>query len=134
MSNGQHQQTPQPQMDPGRYVTMGEPISGGIKMNLDLSWRQIAVVFGGLWTIIGSLGIGGVLFMPAKDSEFQPVRQAVDIMRTETAQNRESIARLTVAVDNLSHIVERFRDEVPEKVLEKVIPKGLGKSGMLKLR
>lgn len=118
MSNGAHQQ---PKGGDAGYSGM-EP-SGGIKMNLDLSWRQIVVVFGALWTMIGGMATGGIIFMPARDSEFQPVKQIVESMRVETSANRDAIARLTVAVDNLSGLVDRLKTEVPARVLEKVAPR-----------
>lgn len=68
--------------------------------------------FGAMLGIVGFLAATPVAeryMMPAKDSDLQSVRMIVEGMRGELKESRDAIARLTLAVDNLSGIVAQMR-------------------------
>lgn len=59
--------------------------------------------------------------MPARDSEFQTLRSAFEVVQKEQAQSRDALQRLTTAVDNLSGIVDRIANT--PRQLERLAPK-----------
>lgn len=80
-----------------------------INVNFGLSWKQITAAFAGLaLTVSGAVG-SGALFLPARDSDLQGVKQIVELMRKDQTENRDALARLTLAVDNLSGIVDGMK-------------------------
>lgn len=108
MSNGSMQTQPgaAPGVPPVMMPSSDHPI---VNVNFGLSWKQITAAFAGLaLTISGAIG-SGALFMPAKESDLQSIRQIVEMMRGEQERNRDAISRLTLAVDNLSGIVNGMK-------------------------
>ena len=61
-------------------------------------------IIGGIWSMYAA----GWLFLPAKQSDLHALTQVVQTLDTAQKESRDAIARLTVAVDNLSGIVSRF--------------------------
>ncbi len=74
--------------------------------------NQINLTAAQIWsvgaTVVGaimSMYAAGYLFLPAKESELKEVTKIVEVLKQDTATNRQAIDRLTTAVDNLSGIV-----------------------------
>lgn len=70
------------------------------------------------WFIAATVSIMGFLasapiaeryLMPAKDSDLQAYVRIVETLRSEQEKSREAISRLTLAVDNLSGIVNSMK-------------------------
>lgn len=91
-----------------------------IKIDLGLTGKQIIAGITALAALIGSGATAGWIFLPAKDRDVQDLRAVVQVMREEQKENRESVGRLTVAVDNLAGIVDRLQ-QAPPKVIERTI-------------
>jgi hypothetical protein len=80
-----------------------------VNVNFGLSWKQITAAFAGLaLTISGAVG-SGALFLPARDSDVQGVKQIIEQMRRDQNESRDALSRLTLAVDNLSGIVDGMK-------------------------
>lgn len=85
------------------------PLAPAVTINqINLTWPQILSAAGSVIAAIWSAYAAGWLFLPAKESELKEVTKVVEVLQTGTKSNREAIERLTVAVDNLSTIVERI--------------------------
>lgn len=113
MPNGQHQaHEVQPQPVAPSYPAMGQetPLA---------YYTPIAITPGTIkWFIGATVGIMGMLasapiaeryLMPAKDSDLQGIIRIVDSMRADQEKSREAISRLTLAVDNLSGLVNTMK-------------------------
>lgn len=86
-----------------------------INVNFGLSWKQITAAFAGLaLTVSGAVG-SGALFLPARDSDVQGVKQIIEQMRRDQTESRDALSRLTLAVDNLSGIVDGMRSLSPTR-------------------
>lgn len=112
MSNGQHHTQAQPQPEPPRYPAMGPetPVAYYTPIAITpstIKWFIAATV--GIMGFLASAPIAERYLMPAKDSDLQNYVRIVEAMRDEQSKSRDSIARLTVAVDNLSGIVNQMR-------------------------
>ena len=108
----------QPDQQSGGYPAM-EP--AGITISrIDLSWGQIwkLLVLGG--GLISSAYASGWVFVPARNDDFQALKQVVEIIRAEQSQNRDSVKRLVEAVDNLSGLVKEVQDS-PPRIIERLV-------------
>jgi hypothetical protein len=73
---------------------------------IQLTGRQIMALGSAVIGAIMSAYGAGWLFMPAKDSDLKSLVQIVTTMQQQTDANRQAVERLTLAVDNLSGLVE----------------------------
>jgi hypothetical protein len=80
---------------------------------IQLTGRQIMALGSAVIGAIMSAYAGGWLFLPAKDSELKSLVQVVTTMQQQTDANRQAVERLTLAVDNLSGLVEGLGSEKP---------------------
>lgn len=92
-------------------------------------WGVIAAIFGAAW----SAYIGGALFLPAKDSDLKALTAVVQQLsgaqqqaQKEAAERAREAAergqRLTVALDNLSAVVENLKN-APPRTIERYLPR-----------
>lgn len=102
--------------------------SAVVKIDLGLSGRQIIGAFTAIGTFIVTAFTAGWLFLPARDSDLKTLQGIVEIVRQQHADfqrqheaSRDALARMTVAIDNLSYVVEGLR-QAPPKVIERVLP------------
>lgn len=69
-----------------------------------IKWVVMGVI-GGIWSLIAA----GVLFIPAKQTDLETLTKVVQVIQTGQADAKIAVERLTVAVDNLSHLVDNMR-------------------------
>ena len=101
--------------------------SAVVKIDLGLSGRQIIGAFTAIGTFIVTAFTAGWLFLPARDSDLKTLQGVVEIVRQQQQDfqrqleaSREAVVRMTMALDNLSGVVEGLR-QTPPKVIEKII-------------
>lgn len=111
--NGMHQhQQSQPTSPAGVPPGMSQDTPLAYYTPIAITPGTIKWFFGAMLGIVGFLAATPVAeryMMPAKDSDLQSVRMIVEGMRGELKESRDAIARLTLAVDNLSGIVAQMR-------------------------
>jgi len=78
---------------------------------IQLSSGQIRWIMGAVIAALGALGSAGYLFMPAKDVELKALNAVVETIKDESRQQRETITRLTVAVERITEVVAELRDK-----------------------
>jgi hypothetical protein len=108
--NGTHEV--KPLEGPARSHTMNEDTPIAYYTPVAITPGTIKAFLAAVVGIIGFLAVTPVAeryMMPAKDSDLQAVRVIVDTMRSELKESRDAVARLTLAVDNLSGIVNQMR-------------------------
>jgi hypothetical protein len=126
MTNGQTQHHAQlggspsvpPAMTPDTPILQIAPLA--------LSTAQLRWMFGAIIGGIWSAYLAGWLFLPAKDSDVQSLRGVVQIVQQEQEKSRDTLNRLTLAVDNLSGIVDRLSN-APRQELERLVPRAAAK-------
>jgi hypothetical protein len=70
---------------------------------------SIRWLVGGTIAMVWSLIAAGVLFIPAKQTDLETLTKVVQVIQTGQADAKLAVERLTVAVDNLSGIVDGMR-------------------------
>lgn len=109
MTNGTGQQPNQSSsVPPG----MGQDTPLAYYTPIPITPGTIKWFFGAIVGVIGFLAATPVAeryMMPAKDSDLKSLVLIVDGMRTELKDSRDAIARLTLAVDNLSGLVAQMK-------------------------
>lgn len=114
------------QQPPDAYNTQ-QPEASVIKIDFGLSGRQILAGLGAIGTFFATAITAGWLFLPARDSDLKTLQSVVEIVRQQQTDfqrqleaSRDAVARMTMAIDNLSGVVEGLR-QTPPKVIEKII-------------
>jgi hypothetical protein len=126
MTNGQAQHNAQLGGHPSvpNVMTPEQPILQIAPMALStaqLRWLAGAVI-GGIWSAYAA----GWVFLPAKDSDVQSLRSVITIVQQEQEKSRDTLNRLTLAVDNLSGLVDRI-STAPRQELERLVPRAAAK-------
>lgn len=110
MSNGEMQQQ-QPGL-PQNQPPLGHDTPIAYYTPVPITPGTVKWFFGAIVGIMGVLATSPIAerwMMPAKDSDLQQVRAIVETLRAEQEKSREAISRLTLAVDNLSGIVNSMK-------------------------
>jgi hypothetical protein len=115
------------QQPPDAYNAPQPTETAVVKIDLGLSGRQILGAFTALGTFLVTAFTAGWLFLPARDSDLKTLQGVVEIVRQQQLDfqrqleaSRDAVSRMTMAIDNLSGVVEGLR-QTPPKVIEKII-------------
>jgi len=123
MANGiREPQSQEPQARRDHYPVMGPETPLAVYTPVAITATTIKWFLGtiaGTIAVLAASPIADRYMMPAKDSDLQNVIAIVETLRTEQAKNRDVIARLTVAVDNLSGVVDQIKPLTKGKVLRR---------------
>lgn len=137
MPNGQYgiqqaQQT-QPGQGAGSSASMGvdTPLAvvNPITITPALAMSMIKWVSGAVVSVVAILSASNGLdryLKPARDSEFQTLRSAFELVQKEQAQSRDALTRLTTAVDNLAGIVNGI-SQAPQQI-QRALPRAQGRA------
>lgn len=116
------------QQPPDAYNAPQPTETAVVKIDLGLSGRQILWALGSFATFLTTAFTAGWLFLPARDSDLQTLRGVVEIVRQQQLDfqrqlesSRDAVSRMTLAIDNLSGVVEGLR-QAPPRVIEKILP------------
>jgi cytoskeletal protein RodZ len=93
-----------------------------ISVNFGLKARHIVMAFTFIAGLIGTGGVTGALFWPAKQQDMTIVQQAVAELRTEMKSMQEATTRLVVAVEGLQSSVDDLRTSPPKAIIKAVKP------------
>lgn len=87
-----------------------------IKIDFGLSGKQILAGLGAIGTFFATAITAGWLFLPARDSDLKTLQGVVEIVRQQQIDfqkqmesSRDAISRLTLAVDNMSGMIDRLQ-------------------------
>jgi hypothetical protein len=83
---------------------------------ITLTSGQLMRLVAAVVTLIGGGAAGGWLFMPAKETDLKALNAVVETIKDESAQQREAIGRLVVAVERITDTVAELRDKPPAVV------------------
>lgn len=109
MTNGKFPAAEQPQPYSGVHpIIMGQDTPLAYYQPSVITLATVRWIVGGIIGGIWSMYAAGWLFLPAKQSDLHALTQVVQTLDTAQKESRDAIARLTVAVDNLSGIVSRL--------------------------
>jgi hypothetical protein len=97
--------TPQPM---GVPATMGPDTPLAYYQPTVITLATVRWIVGGIIGAIWSMYAAGWLFLPAKQSEFEALTKVVQTLDNAQKDSRQALERLTVAVDNLSGLVNRI--------------------------
>jgi hypothetical protein len=93
-----------------------------IRIDLGLTGKQIMMGLGGLASIVTAGITAGWLFLPAKDADLRKLEGVVQIVTQKQEASNSAIERLTLAVDNLSGLVDGLKN-TPPRIIERVAPR-----------
>lgn len=119
--NGQHQQSQPspPTTDTPLAYYQPVAITGGT-----IKW--IAGAIASVMMFLAASPVADRWMMPAKDSELKALQGVVETVRTQQTDfqrqmesSRDAIARLVLAVDNLSSIVSDIKNQKPRTIIQK---------------
>ena len=68
---------------------------------IQLEWKHIVVAFGLITSSLGTVGLGGYFFMPAKQADLDAVNVTVKQLQVSVDALGNSIAQLQNAVENI---------------------------------
>jgi hypothetical protein len=128
MPNGQYQppyhHAQLPPYGPGSQGAAAAPAAEAavIRIDLGLTGKQIMMGLGGLASIVTAGITAGWLFLPAKDTDLRKLEGVVQIVTQKQEASNSAIERLTLAVDNLSGLVDGLKN-TPPKIIERVTPR-----------
>ncbi len=111
--NGQHNTPQPPQVQPPHTVMSAEtPVAYYTPPNIAITPSSIKWAFAAVVSVLALMPAGLLdrYLMPARQSDMDTVTAVVRVLQQGQAETAKAVERLTVAVDNLSGIVEGVRN------------------------
>lgn len=106
------------------------PETAVVKIDLGLSGRQILWALGSFATFLTTAFTAGWLFLPARDSDLQTLRGVVEIVRQQQLDfqrqlesSRDAMARMTMAIDNLSGKIQDLQERSKRAIIKSASPR-----------
>jgi hypothetical protein len=118
------------QQPPDAYNAPQPTETAVVKIDLGLSGRQILGAFTALGTFLVTAFTAGWLFLPARDSDLKTLQGVVEIVRQQQLDfqrqlesSRDAMARMTMAIDNLSGKIQDLQERSKRAIIKSASPR-----------